>query len=142
MRTPIQSGRWNNIFSAKAVPITATNRKIKKFIDNKIYIVLLLVYLMCHSSLNLNMNKETWMRGKFKNDKASKRMNVKISFKKKKKKRVNFIVLPSGISAHMTANSASNHRQYFTYFGYSNLHNSERCLPVEICKQILSLIRY
>ena len=55
---------------------------------------------------------------------------------------VNFIVLPSGISAAMTATSASNHRQYFTYFGYSALHNSARCLPVAIRKQKLILISY
>ena len=29
----------------------------------------------------------------------------------------------------MTAISASNHRQYFTNFGYSALHNSDKCLP-------------
>lgn len=33
------------------------------------------------------------------------------------------------MSAAMTASSASNHRQYFTYLGYSALHNSERCFP-------------
>ena len=27
-----------------------------------IYIVLLLAYLMCNFSLNLNVNKETWMK--------------------------------------------------------------------------------
>jgi hypothetical protein len=49
-----------------------------------------------------------------------------------------FIVLPSGMSAAMTASSASNHRQYFTCFGYSALHNSARCLPVEISQQIVT----
>lgn len=29
----------------------------------------------------------------------------------------------------MTATSASNHKQSFTYFGYSTLHNSARCFP-------------
>ena len=53
-----------------------------------------------------------------------------------------FYCLPSGISAAMTATSASNHRQYFTYFGYSALHNSARCLPVAIRKQKLILISY
>lgn len=37
--------------------------------------------------------------------------------------------MPSGISAAMTAISASNHRQYVTYFGYSALHSSDKCLP-------------
>ncbi|KAM7518825.1 hypothetical protein LguiB_017787 [Lonicera macranthoides] len=37
--------------------------------------------------------------------------------------------MPSGISTAITAISASNHRQYFTYFGYSTLHNSDKCFP-------------
>lgn len=37
--------------------------------------------------------------------------------------------MPSGISAAITASSASNHRQYLTINGYSALHNSERCFP-------------
>lgn len=39
------------------------------------------------------------------------------------------LYMPSGISAAMTATSASNHRLHLTYFGYSALHNSARCLP-------------
>ena len=82
------------------------------------------------------------MRRKFMNNKTSTCL-VRISifffllllfFNKKSP----FIVLPSGMSAAMTASSASNHRQYFTYFGYSALHNSERCLPVEISQQIVT----
>lgn len=37
--------------------------------------------------------------------------------------------MPSGISAAMTAISASNHKQYLTIIGYSALHNSDRCFP-------------
>ena len=37
--------------------------------------------------------------------------------------------MPSGISAAMTATSASSHKQYFTKIGYSALHNSDRCFP-------------
>lgn len=38
--------------------------------------------------------------------------------------------MPSGMSAAMTASSASNHKQYLTNSGYSALHNSARCFPV------------
>lgn len=44
-------------------------------------------------------------------------------------------VLPSGISAAMTATSASNHRQYLTNTGYSALHNSDKCFPVKKKKE-------
>lgn len=41
---------------------------------------------------------------------------------------------PSGISAAMTAISASIHKQYLTVLGYSALHNSDKCLPEKLNK--------
>jgi hypothetical protein len=81
------------------------------------------------------------MRRKFMNNKTSTclvRISIFFSSSSFFNKKSPFIVLPSGMSAAMTASSASNHRQYFTYFGYSALHNSERCLPVEISQQIVT----
>lgn len=43
--------------------------------------------------------------------------------------------MPSGISAAMTAISASNHKQYLTIIGYSALHNSDRCFPERLRNQ-------
>lgn len=43
--------------------------------------------------------------------------------------------MPSGISAAMTAISASNHKQYLTIIGYSALHNSDRCFPERLSNQ-------
>lgn len=40
--------------------------------------------------------------------------------------------MPSGMSAAITAISASTHKQYLTYNGYSALHNSDRCIPVRL----------
>lgn len=40
--------------------------------------------------------------------------------------------MPSGMSAAITAISASNHKQYLTNNGYSALHNSDRCIPVRM----------
>lgn len=50
--------------------------------------------------------------------------------------------MPSGISAAMTAISASNHKKYLTNIGYSALHNSDRCFPERLTNQKKKKIMY
>lgn len=44
--------------------------------------------------------------------------------------KANAVPITSGMSAAMTATSASNQRQILTHTGYSDLHRSARCRPV------------